>query len=100
MTSRRQRTRSDRAATSDHRSFWAHRLLLQDISPERLGRRMRNHDKGTKSRVGKRDDRRVGGDLLRSCETIQHLRDRFGTKYSLGRVLTRIPNDRWLPDSP
>jgi hypothetical protein len=81
----------------NHRNFWAHRLLLHDISPERLGRRMRNHRKGTKSRVGTRDDQRIGGDQLRSCETIQQLRDKFGAKYSLGRVVTRIPIDRWLP---
>jgi hypothetical protein len=83
----------------DHKNFWVHRLLLQEVSPERLGRRVRNREMGTKSRVGNLEDRRIGGHLLRTCETIQQLRDKFGTKYSLGRVLTRIPNDRWLPES-
>jgi len=83
----------------DHGRFWAEHLRLVDVSPERLGRLIRNRNKGTRSRVNRYDDRRNGHCLLKyECDgSIQTLLDKYGRQYPIARVLTRIPNDAWLP---
>jgi hypothetical protein len=86
--------------TFDHNSFWANRLLLVDISPQRAGRLVRNRIEGTKSRTSSLDDRREGSILLKACGgSIQELLDQHGSHYPIRRILTRIPNDSWLPNS-
>jgi len=80
----------------NHTSFWVHRLLLLDISPERLGRLIRNQRDGTKSRASTPADRRVGNLLLKRYETIQQLLDQYGSP--IRRISERIPNDLWLPE--
>jgi hypothetical protein len=83
----------------DHRRFWAHRLRLVDISSERLGLIIRNRNDGTKSRVATSDDKRTGSALLKYCDgSIHELLRKFGKIYPTRRVLTRIPNERWLPE--
>jgi hypothetical protein len=79
----------------NHTSFWDYRLLLLDISPERLGRIIRNRREGTKSRASTPIDRRVGNVLIKRHETIQQLLDQYGSP--IRRISEQIPNNRWLP---
>jgi hypothetical protein len=83
----------------DHRRFWAHRLRLVDISSERLGLIIRNRKDGTKSRVATSRDKWDGRTFLKYCDgSIHELLRKFGKKNPIRRALTRIPNERWLPE--
>jgi len=83
----------------DHSRFWAPRLHLVDISSERLALIIRNRNHGTKSRVATSFDKRTGSVLLKYCDgSIHELLRKFGKRYPIRRALTRIPNERWLPE--
>jgi hypothetical protein len=83
-------------------------LLLFDVNIDRLGRLIRNHNDGTKSRtaafkrhgrLGKINlDLRLGTVFLNAVSSIQELLDRDGSTYRLQRILVPISNSDWLPD--
>jgi hypothetical protein len=85
----------------NHGRFWAEHLRLVDLSPARLGRLIRNRNRGTRSHFNTDDDKRNGHCILKyECGgSIQELLDKYGRQYPIRRVLTRIPNDAWLPKS-
>jgi hypothetical protein len=102
----------------DHVAFWSKRLLLVDIDEEALGRRVRNHMRGLRSRdpetrvydlgggrqVIVNGDQRLGKAILAGFGTRQEARDtipgdylRDGKPVRLDGLLKRIPVTEWLP---
>ena len=95
-------------AAFDHRAFWQERLRLVEVDPERLGRSIRNHHDGGKSRSGDiqtrhwdglryNEDLRYGRAVMDSCDSMQELLDKYGAQYRIHRIITSIPNEDWLP---
>jgi hypothetical protein len=80
----------------DHHTFWKGRMLLLDGKPELLGKFLRNHSTGKRSRVATPDDSKAGQLLLNRFETMQELMDEY-SKLRIRRVMNEIPNQAWLP---
>jgi hypothetical protein len=91
-----------------HRDFWAKRLLLYSVNPDRLGRLVRNRLDGTKSRVPKMEnwslvdlvniDRKKGGVMIRAHDTIQELIDHRGGASRIQSALVPISVGQLLPE--
>jgi hypothetical protein len=80
-----------------HREFWARRLLLCDVDVERLGRLVRNHSEGTRSKSPTKQDRRGGLTILQAHATIQQFLDDYAAPVRIRHALIELPNDAWLP---
>jgi hypothetical protein len=90
----------------DYRQFWQTRLVLYTIDPERLGRLVRNHASGTRSRTAEigqwggfngNIDGKKGRILVRGFDTIQELIDHFGRTVRVHRALVLISSSQLLP---
>lgn len=80
----------------DHRAFWDRRLLLLDIEPRKIGRRVRK--KGNLNWGGNSNlDGKIGGIFLNSVDTLQELLDEYGAALRLGRIAKRFECESWLP---
>jgi hypothetical protein len=81
----------------NHHRFWQRRLLLYEADLMRLGRLIRNHRSGARSRSSNRRDQITGEILVRRYDTVQELIDHLKETCRVHSALVRIPNDQLLP---